>query len=94
VDYRMSRTFDVTERAKLEFIAEAFNLFNHPNVSSVTTTEFTLNSGACTVAASATTCPANAFTNNGTFATPAGGGIDNGTNLRERQIQFAVRFKF
>jgi hypothetical protein len=95
VDYRMSRQFDFTERAKLEFIAEAFNLFNHPNISSVATTQF--NVGQCTGSALAAGTPSTVscpLTSNGVFGTPSGGGIDNGTNLRERQIQFAVRFKF
>ncbi len=84
-DYRMSRTFDLTERYHLEFLAEAFNLFNHPNVSGMNSGEF--NIGTCTAATK--TCT---LTNNLTFNTPST--VDGGTNLAQRQIQLALRFKF
>jgi len=94
VDYRMSRTFGITERTKIEFIAEAFNLFNHPNVTSISSTQY--NMGTCSghstaVGGSNLNCT---LTNNATFGTASAGGIDNGTNQRERQIQFALRFTF
>jgi len=90
-DYRMSRTFDVTEKAHVEFIAEAFNLFNHPNVSGVNSSQYSFNNASCTgsVATNNLSCPLTAVT---TFGTPST--IDGGTNLRERQVQFAIRFSF
>jgi hypothetical protein len=93
VDYRLSREFAVKERTKVEFIAEAFNLFNHPNISSVTTTQYFLGtcSGATSATANTTAC---GLTANSNFGLASAGGIDNGTNLRERQIQFAIRIKF
>ncbi len=88
-DYRMSRTFDLTERYKFEFIAEAFNLFNHPNVSGMNSGEFSL--GTCTgnVAQNNLSCALTAQSN---FNTPST--LDGGTNLAQRQIQFAIRLKF
>jgi hypothetical protein len=73
----------------VEFISEAFNLFNHPNVSGMNSGQF--NVGNCTgnVVTNNLNC---ALTNNATFGTPST--VDGGTNLRERQIQFAVRFSF
>jgi len=50
VDFRVGRQFSLTERLKLALIGEAFNLFNHTNVSSVSTTAFSYvaaGSGAC-----------------------------------------------
>ncbi|SPE34590.1 conserved hypothetical protein [Candidatus Sulfopaludibacter sp. SbA3] len=50
VDFRIGRQFTFTERLKLSLIGEAFNLFNHTNVSSLNTTGFTFSaagSGAC-----------------------------------------------
>ena len=92
-DYRLSRQFDVTEKAKVEFVAEAFNLFNHPNISSITGTQFLLSgcSGSSTATVQTSTCT---LTPNSNFGLASAGGIDNGTNLRERQIQFAIRVKF
>ena len=40
VDFRLGRQFAIGERVKLSLIGEAFNLFNHTNVSSVSTTAF------------------------------------------------------
>jgi hypothetical protein len=50
VDFRLGRQFRLGERVKLSLIGEAFNLFNHTNVSSVNTTAFSYlaaGSGAC-----------------------------------------------
>jgi Carboxypeptidase regulatory-like domain/TonB dependent receptor len=50
VDFRLGRQFAITERLKLALIGEAFNLFNHTNVSGVSTTAFSYlaaGSGAC-----------------------------------------------
>jgi hypothetical protein len=91
VDYRMSRTFGITEGTKLEFIAEAFNLLNHPNVTGISSGQFNLGTCTGTNAAGNLSCT---LTNNASFGTPSSGGIDNGTNQRERQIQFALRFTF
>jgi hypothetical protein len=88
-DYRMSRTFDLTEKYKFEFIAEAFNLFNHPNVSGMNTTEYSVGSCTGNTAANNLNCT---LLNNSSFNTPST--VDGGTNLAQRQIQFAVRFKF
>ena len=40
VDFRLARQFPISERLKLSLMGEAFNLFNHTNVSSVNTTAF------------------------------------------------------
>ena len=50
VDFRLGRQFAITERLKLSLIGEAFNLFNHTNISGVNTTAFNYaaaGSGAC-----------------------------------------------
>ncbi|HTP32486.1 MAG TPA: TonB-dependent receptor [Candidatus Acidoferrales bacterium] len=50
VDFRLGRQFSFTERLKFSILGEAFNLFNHTNVSSVNTTAFTYTaagSGVC-----------------------------------------------
>jgi hypothetical protein len=50
VDFRIGRQFALGERVKLSLIGEAFNLFNHTNVSSVSNTAFSYaaaGSGLC-----------------------------------------------
>src|ERR1017187_9373565 len=50
VDFRVGRQFSITERLKLSLIGEAFNLFNHTNVSSVSNTAYSYlaaGSGLC-----------------------------------------------
>lgn len=79
VDFRVSRRVRVKEGMRLEFLAEAFNLFNHVNVTDVITQEYSYNASAKTL------------TYNPQFgqATAAGNTLYNA-----RQMQFAVRFQF
>lgn len=52
LDPRVSRTIRITERAKLQLIGEAFNVFNHQNITGVRTTFFAVGTSV------ATGCPA------------------------------------
>ena len=91
VDLRVSRRFSITEKAKLELIAEAFNLFNRTQVTSVNNTIYNI----CTGTGTTGTCP---FGTGSVFATfnPTFGQItgSDGFFFRERQVQLAVRFEF
>lgn len=80
VDLRVSRRFRFTESVNLEFLAEAFNLFNRYQVTSVNTTLYTFSGSNLS------------FTPNGpNFGVASGTG---NSLYRERQIQFAARFQF
>jgi hypothetical protein len=86
------KNFPVTERIKIQFRADLFNILNHPNFtnpdggicSSITYTAPPNPSGTC-----------NPNTNFGrssqTIADVAGGAIGNGTN---RQVQFSLKVMF
>ena len=104
VDLRLSRRFAIAERFHLELLGEAFNLFNHQNVTSEGGTRYTI--GNVTVAAPVPSACANQFS---AGAFPAGSsvlcsglansfGTVTGTNgntiFRERQVQMAIRFEF
>src|SRR5262249_18637117 len=45
LDPRVSRTIRFSERARLQLIAEAFNVLNHQNISAVRTTLFAVSGG-------------------------------------------------
>jgi hypothetical protein len=79
VDARLSRRFSITEDTKLEFLVEAFNLFNRFQVTGVNTTMYSIPSNG------------NTLTFNQPFGTVTGA---DSTLFRERQIQMAVRFQF
>jgi hypothetical protein len=60
VDFRLGRQFAISERVKLSLQGEAFNLFNHTNISSVSNTAFSYlapGSGACSGHANACFVP-------------------------------------
>jgi hypothetical protein len=80
VDMRLSRRFSLTENTKLELLAEAFNLFNRTQVTTVNTLLYTI-SGT------------NLTFNSGAAGFGSVTGADS-TLFRERQIQFAARFEF
>ncbi|HLL74788.1 MAG TPA: TonB-dependent receptor [Pyrinomonadaceae bacterium] len=84
VDARLSRRFNLGEARNIEFLAEAFNLFNRTHITGVNTTAFRL-----------VTPPGSP---NGTQLNPdpTFGTVSSTGNsiFRERQVQFAVRFEF
>ena len=81
VDMRIARRIPVKEVGSLELVAEAFNVFNHVNVTDVNTRQFTTGGTAA-----APTLVADPL-----FGVPSGSA---GTLTRERQMQFAIRFHF
>jgi len=82
VDLRLSRRFRFSEATNVEILAEAFNLFNHTNITDLQTDIYTIDNTCATA-------PCLAFR-------PAFGSFTAAGNtvFRERQIQFAVRFAF
>jgi hypothetical protein len=95
VDFRIMREFPLwKERARLQFIGEAFNLFNHTNLSSVATTalNFTaLGSGACTAALAGGTN--GCLIPNPTFLLPTSSSSTNGL-YAARQLQVSAKIVF
>jgi Carboxypeptidase regulatory-like domain len=92
VDMRLSKRLLFRERYGLEFLGEAFNLANHPNVSSVNSSAYFVNDilepGSKTLGAGNTLTP---------YSTPFGQvtGINNSNfALNVRQLQLGVRFQF
>jgi len=45
-DFAMKKQFNLTERTNLQFRAEAFNVFNHPNFGNMITPIFSGSTGA------------------------------------------------
>ena len=86
VDLRLSRSFAITERQKLEFDAEAFNLFNHEQITGINLGEYT--TAAPTGSNPSTPIALNYQPTFGT-ANQAGAAL-----YRERQVQFALKYQF
>jgi hypothetical protein len=81
VDMRLSRNFKLTERQKVEFVAEAFNLFNRQQITGLNTSMYSTSftNGVPTL----------------TYSPSFGTYNQAGASLyRERQVQLAVRYSF
>jgi hypothetical protein len=93
VDFRIMREFQVYERARLQFIGEAFNIFNHTNIASVNTTAFNYvapGGAGCPIAVSgANGCIAP----NSAFLAPTASTSTNGL-YGARQLQFSAKLVF
>jgi hypothetical protein len=88
LDLRLSRRFAIGEKAKVEVLAEAFNFFNRTQVTTVSTTLYSI----CSTGSAASPCPTLNF-NSGASGFGSVTGADS-TLFRERQVQLAVRFEF
>ncbi|MGA8042472.1 MAG: TonB-dependent receptor [Terracidiphilus sp.] len=87
IDLRASKKIEIREHYNLEFLAEAFNLTNHQNVTSVGTSAYTVSEDTTNhvnnfIPYTATPFSKVTTTNNSNFA------------YNIRQIQMAVRFTF
>ncbi len=106
VDARMARDFSLTEKMKLQFYVEAFNLLNHPNVLSVNNKYSTYyaaldpTTGGNPTKGYSPACDASAHSN-GCIAPYTGTsdflGTSTGTSgilFGPRQMQFVAKFVF
>jgi hypothetical protein len=94
VDFRVMRQFQLREKLGLQFIGEAFNIFNHTNISTVNGTAFNY------AAVGASNCPASIATGtngcivpNPTFLLPTASSSPN-TLYAARQLQVSAKFVF
>jgi hypothetical protein len=94
VDLRIMRQFAIREKLHLQLQGEAFNLFNHTNISAVNLTAFTYaaaGTGVCTtaVAAGANGC----MVPSPTFMAPTASSSTNGL-YGARQLQLSAKITF
>ena len=88
VDMRVSREFRFTERVKLSLLGEAFNIFNHTNVFTVNTQQYTYTGpgvGACSGHTNGCLIPVTSF------LTPS---ATNNNLFGARQLQISGRLTF
>jgi hypothetical protein len=95
VDLRIAKGFTMREKYRLELLGEAFNLFNHQNVTGINTTGYTICQRNNPIAAG---CPSTTAPNNPFLVFSPTFGVVNNANsntiYRERQIQLAIRLAF
>jgi len=88
VDMRISRRFSIRESVKFEVLAEAFNLLNHVNVTSVDNLLYTTCGSSCPIVSGARV-PTLSF--NSTFLVPQS---SSNSLIAQRLLQFGARFEF
>ncbi len=90
VDLRLSRTFNVTEKVRVELLGEAFNLFNRANFNGFNTTLYNTITPSPNPPLADT--PIQFLLNNSFGVANNDGSQPDGTNARRFQI--AARFRF
>jgi hypothetical protein len=100
LDPRITRTVRITESAKLQFIGEAFNIFNHSNITGVRTTFYSLANNVaagCDSAAASPCLVPQIFSNPrvgiNAFGIPSSAAA-GGQNNVGRVLQIAAKFTF
>ncbi|MDX2268758.1 MAG: carboxypeptidase regulatory-like domain-containing protein [Bryobacter sp.] len=88
-DLRLARDFPIGERARIEFLAEGFNLWNTTNFNGFVNTIY--NASSTTVTTPVTT-PVQLNATNNFFVPNNNSSQPDGTNAR--RFQLAVRFRF
>src|SRR5580704_17849494 len=91
VDLRLQKAFTIHESWKLLLSGDAFNLFNHNNVTGVDTQMYTIcaPNAFCSALGSTPTSPTLAF--NPHFGVPTG---SSNTLISQRRIQVGIRLNF
>ena len=98
-DMRLGHDFPIYERARFQFLFEAFNLFNRPNFRDANSIQFNLS--RATAATATTNCPVNTTcffpqsifgTFVGTYDHPGGGSSNPGPG--PRTLQLTVKFRW
>ena len=97
VDPRITKNIPITERAKVQLIAEAFNLFNHQNITQVKNTLY--NTAANCTTAGSTTCtltPNDLASGAGvnSFGLASAASIGNNFSNVGRVLQLAAKVSF
>ena len=97
VDPRVTKNIPITERAKVQLIAEAFNLFNHQNITQVKNTLY--NTAANCTATGSTTCtlsPNDLASGAGVnaFGLASAASIGNNFSNVGRVLQLAAKITF
>ena len=93
-DLRITRDFAIKEKYHFQILGEAFNLFNHTNISSVNGTAFNftpVGSGACTTALAGSTN--GCLVPNAAFLAPTSSSSTNGL-YGARQLQVSAKITF
>ena len=88
IDFRIARDFRFTEKVRLAMLAEAFNLFNHTNIFTVNTTQYTYTgpgAGVCGGHTNGCLVPQTSF------LTPS---ATNNNLYGARQLQLSARIIF
>jgi hypothetical protein len=88
VDFRIARQFPIGERMKLALVGDAFNLFNHTNVSSVNTTAFNYTAAGSGVCSGHTN---GCYAPNAAFLSPT---ATSNLLFGPRQLQVSARLTF
>jgi len=101
VDFSLSKNFNITERVKVQFRMDFFNLFNHPNFNTPANPS-TINFSAPNTAAlpefkdangNSTTALAQAVSLQNTSPNPNQGSVGT-VGDRNRELQYSLRFTF
>jgi len=87
LDSRVTRNVQFTERARLQFIWEAFNLFNRANINGVRTTQFSRSTSAAVCGIAGTPCLVPQTAGATAFGTPV-------ATSGPRIIQLALKLLF
>ncbi len=100
VNPRLTRSVAITERAKLQLIAEAFNLFNHQNITSAKNTLYappTAGTNPCGVGFTGTCLVPQTLANGAgvnTFGLASAAAIDGNFSNVGRVLQLAAKITF
>jgi len=91
VDFRLEKEFAIHESWKLLLSGDAFNLFNHNNVTGVDTQMYTICAANATCSSLGAKPTVNTLVFNPHFGVPNG---SSNTLIAQRQIQVGVRLNF